>query len=134
MSGSMQLFDIQIHFRLMFPLLGYHFSCPHEQSTLTKYTNKPVLFPNKWRPMGNVSHFCSCPLRNVALTYFTAASLYDTPEEQMFSNEFTENADLREMAFHYIPVGTKSSALQRELQSPETNHFKVNIVKQHVLD
>lgn len=78
--------------------------------------------------MGNVSHLCSSPLTIVAPTYFTAASLDDTPEEQMCSNEFTENSDVTEMVFHYfpvIPLSAKSLAVQREVQSPGTNHFKV---------
>lgn len=78
--------------------------------------------------MGKVSHLCSSPLPIVAPTYFTAASLDDTPGEQMCSNKFTESSDMREMVFHYFPVillRAKSSAVQREFQSPGTNHFKV---------
>lgn len=60
--------------------------------------------------------------------HFTAASLDDTPGEQMCSNEFTENSDVKEMVFHYFSVillGAKSSAVQQEVQSPGTNNFKV---------
>lgn len=112
---------------LLFPLLGYHFSCPLSREKKTKYTNKPILFLNKWWLMGNVSHLCSFPLTIVAPTYFTAASLDDTPGEQMCSDEFTENSDVREMLFHYFPVsllGAKSSAVQREVQSQGTTISK----------
>ncbi len=111
---------------LLFLLLGYHFSCPLRKER--RLHNKLILFLNKWRLMGNVSHLCSFPLVIVAPTYITAASLDDTPGEQMCSNEFTENSDVGEMFFHYIPVillSAKSSAVQREVQSPGTNHFKV---------
>ena len=68
------------------------------------------------------------PLRIVAPTYFTAASLDDTPGEQMCSKEFTESSDVRKMVFHYflaILLSAKTSAVQREVQSPGTTHFKV---------
>lgn len=64
--------------------------------------------------MGNAHYLCTSPLTNVAPTYFTAASLDDTPGEQMCSNEFTENSDGREMVFHYFPVillSAESSAI-----------------------
>lgn len=69
--------------------------------------------------MARGGHLCSSPL--------TAASLDDTPGEQMCSNEFTENSDVTETAFHYFPVillGSKSSAVQQEVQSAGTNNFK----------
>lgn len=78
--------------------------------------------------MGYVGHLRASPLTTVAPTYSAAASLDDTPGEQMCSNEFTENSDVREMLFHYFPVillAAKSSAVQREVQSLRTNHFKV---------
>lgn len=80
--------------------------------------------------MGNVSHLCFSPLTIVAPTYFTTASLDDTPGEQMCSNEFTVNSDVRELGVffpHYFFVmllSAKSSAVQRDIQSPGTNHFK----------
>lgn len=64
----------------------------------------------------------------VARTYYSAASFDDTPEKQMCSNEFIENSDIKELYIHHFSVilhSAKSSSVQREVQRPGTNHFKV---------
>lgn len=52
--------------------------------------------------MGNVSHLCFSLLAMVTPTCFRTASLDDTPGEQMCSNEFILNSDVRERDFFFL--------------------------------
>lgn len=88
---------------------------------LAEFINKPISFLNKWWRMGNVRHLRFSLLATVAPTCFRTASLDDTPGEQMCSNEFILNSDVREGFFHYFPVillSMHSSEVERDIQGP----------------
>lgn len=90
--------------------------------------------------MGNVSHLCFSPLTIVAPTYFTTASLDDTPGEQMCSNDFTVNSDVRDFFFfsHYFfchSAQCKVISCTARRSKPRNKPFQsLRVVKQHVPD
>lgn len=65
------LFSIQVHFQFIVSTARISFQLSPEQRKLTEYTNKSILFLNKWQLMGCPSHLCSSPLTDDAPTFYS---------------------------------------------------------------
>lgn len=63
--------------------------------------------------MGNGDHLCFSLVAMVAPTCFRTASLDDTPGEQMCSNEFILNSDVRDF-FFIIPLSFCSVCIHQK--------------------